>query len=73
MRRTLLAGIAALLVPARARAQPGKVFRVIQVNTASSERKAGLQAFLEGMRDLGYVHGRTWSSRRSSPGATRAT
>jgi putative tryptophan/tyrosine transport system substrate-binding protein len=58
MRRTLLAGIAALLVPARARAQPGKVFRVIQVNTASSERKAGLQAFLEGMRDLGYVHGR---------------
>lgn len=38
--------------------QSGKTYRIIQVNTASTERKHEQEAFVDAMRELGYVRGR---------------
>jgi ribosomal protein L18 len=54
-RRQFLTAAGAMLAAPRALAQATKVYRVIQVNTASPERKGGVLAFLEGMRELGLA------------------
>jgi len=57
-RRDFLTAAGAMLAAPRALAQVPKVYRVIQVSTATAERKGGVLAFLEGMRELGYVQGK---------------
>ena len=57
-RRQFLVAAAAALAPAGALAQAGRTFRVVNVNTASAERKSGLEAFVAAMRELGYIQGR---------------
>lgn len=57
-RRQFLVAAAAALAPVGALAQAGRTYRVINVNTASTERKFGLEAFVAAMRERGYVQGR---------------
>ena len=56
-RRQFLIAAAAALAPTGAVAQAGRAYRVIQVNTATTEPKVGLAAFLATLRELGYVQG----------------
>ena len=55
---TLLGGAAAWPLAARAQ-QPAKVLRVGILSPAASETAATLTAFREGIRDLGYIEGKT--------------
>jgi putative tryptophan/tyrosine transport system substrate-binding protein len=55
---TLLGGAAAWPLAARAQ-QPAKVPRVGILSPAPSETAANLSAFREGIRDLGYIEGKT--------------
>jgi putative ABC transport system substrate-binding protein len=60
-RRTLIAGLAVLLLaPRRPSAQQAsaKIPRVGILTQADNERTPMLDAFREGLRDLGYVEGR---------------
>jgi putative ABC transport system substrate-binding protein len=57
-RRQFLVAAAAALAPVGALAQAGRTYRVLNVNTASAERKFGLEAFVAAMRELGYIQGR---------------
>src|SRR6516164_2685437 len=59
-RSVIIGGLAALLpVPERASAQqpPAKIPRVGVLTTADSDRTRLMDAFREGLRDLGYVEG----------------
>ena len=59
-RRRLLGSMGGLVLvaPALVRAQPGKVWRVGMLETMPMARNAAnLNAFLKGMRELGYVEG----------------
>jgi putative ABC transport system substrate-binding protein len=60
-RRTVIAGLAALcLAPQRSSAQQsqGKIPRVGILTAADTERTRSLDAFRQGLRDLGYIEGR---------------
>lgn len=57
-RRQFLTAAAAALAYAATPARSGRTYRVINVNTASTERKFGLEAFVAAMRERGYVQGR---------------
>jgi len=61
-RRQFLIGAGGLLGAAFVArdAQARKVYRVIQVNTPSTESNLAWPAFLEGMRELGYVQGKDY-------------
>jgi putative ABC transport system substrate-binding protein len=60
-RRELIAALGVAMVwPLAARAQqPAKVLRVGILSPAASETAASLNAFREGIRDLGYIEGKT--------------
>src|SRR4029077_4056130 len=60
-RRELIASLGVAVVwPLAARAQePAKVLRVGILSPAASETAATLTAFREGIRDLGYIEGKT--------------
>lgn len=57
-RRQFLIAAGGLCATPVLRAQTGRIYRVIHVGTASRERTLGHQAFLEEMRERGYVEGR---------------
>jgi len=56
-RRQFLTAAGAMLAARCALAQAPKVFRVVAVNTPSAEPNFVRPAFVEGMRELGYVQG----------------
>jgi putative ABC transport system substrate-binding protein len=59
-RRALLLGLAALASPLAPRAQPGgRIPRIGFLSLQSPESDPRLQSFLTGMRELGYVEGKT--------------
>ena len=65
MKRIFALALSALLlllsVPAHAQ-QPKKVPRIGYLSSASpSAGSSRIEAFRQGLRDLGYVEGRTWS------------
>jgi putative ABC transport system substrate-binding protein len=66
----LIGGAAASCVswPLAARAQPGKVWRIGMLDTTSAQLNApNLNAFRQGLRQLGYVEGQTSSSTIARP------
>ncbi|HYT48423.1 MAG TPA: hypothetical protein VEL04_08375, partial [Burkholderiales bacterium] len=59
-RRALLLGLAGLALPFGPRAQPGgRIPRIGFLSLISPESDSRLQSFLAGMRELGYVEGKT--------------
>jgi putative ABC transport system substrate-binding protein len=59
-RRVLLLGLATLALPLAPRAQPGaRIPRIGFLSLQSKESDSRLEAFLAGMRELGYVDGKT--------------
>jgi putative ABC transport system substrate-binding protein len=59
-RRRVIAGLAAILVapePLAAQPPPGKIPRVGILTLGNDERTRSIDAFREGLRDLGYVEG----------------
>src|SRR6266478_6223583 len=74
----LLSGGALLAVPLAASAQARTKARRLDFLTprsrpSSPDRDAFSEAFIQGMRELGYVEGRIWSSSGATPmGTTRA-
>jgi putative tryptophan/tyrosine transport system substrate-binding protein len=71
-RRSVVIGAAVLLlVPGHSSAQqaPAKIPRVGVLTQADNERAPILDAFREGLRDLGYVEGRNVILEFASPAA----
>jgi putative ABC transport system substrate-binding protein len=58
-RRFFLASAATLLLAGRAAAQPAKVWRIGYLAPGVPEDAPQLQAFLEGLRTLGYIEGQS--------------
>lgn len=51
-----------LSAPLAVEAQPAKVFRIGVLSGGSAESSPLLDAFRQGMRDLGWVEGQNWVS-----------
>ena len=70
-RRFLLTSVAgALAVPLVAEAQVGKVYRIRVLDTVPAARNvANLEAFRQGLRELGYVEGQNCVIEYRSPGS----
>ena len=57
-RRLLLVAVAGILAPLRAHAQSAKVYRIGMLETTpASANRANLAAFVQGLREAGYVEG----------------